>query len=312
MRMLSVRGPSIRVWCATMAALSLVACGAPAAAPPVVAPRPEPTPVPVVVPVVVRASLPATVPERRYDVRSSTRVERDSAGRKDEQRVETSATIALTLQRAMDGALRGSGRVDSFAVRLDGAGVSVPSSSSKTPKTPPVRPPAVLFDALLDATNLRVVTRPPLPNECDRPEVGATSLVRELMIRLPREIVVGDRWRDSTISFVCRAGIPIAVRSQHEYAATRIDGLAGQQTVVVTRLTTSLLEGRLQTSWRALELTGTGFGNDEARVDVTTGALVQLEGTATLSLRLTDRTRPATPRTEQVVQRVTLRVSQRR
>ncbi len=296
----------------SLAIMSLVACGAPAAAPPVAAPRPVPEPVPVVVPVVVRASLPASVPERRYEVRSSARIERDSAGRKDEQRVETSALIALTLQRAIDGALRGSGRVDSFAVRVDGAEVTVPTRPATSAAPIAKTPATVLFDARLDATSLRVVTRPPLPNECDRPEVGATSLVREMMIRIPREIVVGDRWRDSTLSFVCRAAIPISVRSQHEYVAARIDGAGEQQTVVVTRLTTSLLEGRLQNSWRALEVTGTGFGNDEARVDVTTGALLQLEGSATMSLRLTDRSRPSAPRAEQVVQRATLRVTQRR
>lgn len=255
--------------------------------------------------------------ERRYDVRANARVQRDSAGRTDEQRVETTGLVSLTLQRATDGALRGSGRVDSFAVRVDGAPpptpvmTTLPSGATLTNGSARPQGP-VLFDAILDAVSIRIVTRPPLANECDRPEAGATALVRDLLVRIPRSVAVGDQWRDSTASIVCRAGIPITVRSAHSYVAQRIDGEGATSSVIVQRNTTTRLEGALQTSWRALELTGTGTGRDEARVEISSGALLQLRGDGTMTLQVTDRSRPGAARTQRVSQQLTTEVNVRR
>ncbi len=299
-----------------MAAVS--ACSRAVTPLPAPAPTPaEPVPTPVVVPALVRASLPATVTERRYEVRSNARVQRDSAGRMDEQRVETTGFVSLSLQRAADGALRGSGRVDSFAVRVDGAPppppvmTTLPSGVTQVGGTS--RPPgSVPFDAILDGVSIRIVTRPPLANECDRPEAGATALVRDLLVRIPRSVAVGEQWRDSTASIVCRAGIPITVRSAHRYVMLRIEGEGATSSVIVQRSTTTRLDGVLQSSWRALELTGTGTGREEARVEISSGALQQLRGDGTMTLQVTDRSRPGAARTQRVSQQLTTEVNLRR
>ncbi len=289
-----------------------IACGRAAVPPPIIAPTPPPVVPPAVVPVPARLVVASSVTERRYDVRSSARIERDSAGRKDEQRVESRGLVVWSLQRSDDGALHGIGRVDSFTVRIEGAGLVAPPPIPSSGTTSASRvPPSVAFDAVLDATTLRVVTRPPLANECDRPESGATALVRDLMLRIPTSLVTGDRWRDSSASVICRVGIPIIVRSQHDYLLERVDGVGSVSTLVVKRTTTTRLEGKLGSAWRALELAGSGTATADVRVDVTTGALVQIDGSGVLTLQLTDRSRPATPRTQRITQRLTTHASVR-
>jgi hypothetical protein len=299
--------------------LVMAACGAPPAPAPVPMPAPRPVTPPPVTVSVLRVSIPSSVPAQRYDVRVRARLQRDSAGRKDEQRVESRGLVTMSLQRAADGALRSSGRVDSFAVQVDGAGVSpVSASPTSSPTFAAVSTPLgpVLFDASLDGLRLLVATRPPLANECDRPEAGATALVRDLVVRIPASLSEGDRWRDSTVSIVCRVGIPITVRTQSEYEVRRIEqrsesgpeprGSTG--TVIVRRQSSTRMEGKLTSAWRALELVGTGLGSDEMRVDVASGALLQLEGEGTLTLQLTDRSR-GTPRVQRVVQALTVRAT---
>ena len=295
---------------AIVTACALNACGRSGAPSPVAVAAPVPVVPAVVAPLPPRAALATTVAERRYDVRSSARIERDSSGHKDEQRVESQGVVTWSLQRSADGALRGSGRVDSFVVRIEGAGTAAPTpvnapTSPTNAATPPRPSSTVAFDAILDATSVRVVTRPPLANECDRPEAGATALVRDLLLRVPTTVVSGDRWRDSTVSIICRVGIPITVRSQHEYLLERIEGSASTTTLVIKRVTNTRLEGKLGAAWRALELTGSGSETDNARVDVTTGALLLLDGQGTLTLQLTDRSRPTTPRTQRITQQLT-------
>ena len=291
----------------TVSVFVLSGCGHAVAPPAVVAPTPIPVALPVEAPVPSRIMVASAVAERRYDVRATARIERDSAGHREEQRVESHGVVTWSLQRSADGAMRGSGRVDSFAVRIEGAGAPAPTAVTVSGASGAVSrvPTSVAFDAVLDAMTVRVVTRPPLANECDRPESGATALVRDLLVRVPTSVVGGDRWRDSAVSIVCRVGIPITVRSQHEYVLERVEGVAANRTLYITRTTSTRLEGKLGSAWRALELTGSGRATDTARVDVTTGALVQLDGQGMLTLQLTDRSRPTTPRTQRITQQLT-------
>lgn len=303
--------------CATVAIFTVTACGRATAPSPVVAPTPVPVSAPVAAPLPARIAVASAVAERRYDVKSSARIERDSAGRKDEQRVESQGVVTWMLQRSPDGALRGSGRVDSFAVKIEGAGVAAPTVQSKSTSgsvggASPTIFPAVAFDAILDAISVRVVTRPPLANECDRSESGATALVRDLLLRVPTSVVSGDRWRDSSVSIICRVGIPITVRSTHEYVLERVEGMLPATTLFIKRTTATRLEGKLGSAWRALELTGSGTGTDDARIDVSTGALMLLDGQGTLTLQLTDRSRPSTPRTQRITQQLTTHAEIRR
>ncbi|QJR36861.1 hypothetical protein [Gemmatimonas groenlandica] len=275
------------------------------------APTPSPTPSPVVVaptpaaPVASnRVLLPRTQPRTNWTVSAVTRLKVSGAampqGVSDEQRIDTRALVSMSFDRSVTGALRGSGQVDSFTVRS-----SIAESARQLAATAaaPARPSLLLIDALIDSTNLRIVTRPPLANECDRPEVSAMQLARELLVRIPDGVVEGDQWRDSTVTLVCRNGVPLTV-----YTSTRSTlAKLSRETLVVNREINTTLGGKGGTAFRAFELVGTGTGSQRVEIAAATGILEKLQGTSTLTMQVVERIPPGTPRSQQVVQRLEIR-----
>lgn len=256
-----------------------------------------------------RLLLPRLQPRTHWTISAVTRLKVSGAampaGVSDEQRIDTRALVSMSFERTATGALRGSGQVDSFTVRSSIA-------DSPTPlvvvAVAPSRPSLLLIDALIDSTNLRVVARPPLANECDRPEVSAMQLARELLVRIPDGVGEGDQWRDSTVTLVCRNGVPLTV-----YTITRSTlATVSRETLVVRREMTTKLEGKGGTAFRAFELVGTGSGSQRLEIAARTGILETLLGTSTLTMQLMERIPPGTPRSQQVLQRVELRAERQR
>jgi len=228
------------------------------------------------------------------------------AGVSDEQRIDTRALVSMSFDRTVTGALRGSGQIDSFTVRSSIADNA--KQQAATAAAVHAKPSLLLIDALIDSANLRVVTRPPLANECDRPEVSAMQLARELLVRIPDGVAEGDQWRDSTVTLVCRNGVPLTV-----YTATRstLDKLS-RETLVVKREISTTLEGKGGTAFRAFELVGSGSGSQRIEIAASTGILERLQGTSTLTMKVVERIPPGTPRSQQVRQRVELRAERLR
>ena len=279
-------------------------------------PAPVPTPSPAVAapalpsPIVsTRVLLPRTQPLTTWTISAATRLNVSGAampaGVSDEQRVDTRALVSMSFERTATGALRGSGQVDSFTVRS-----SIAESPTPAPLTAaaPSRVSLLLIDAFIDSTSLRVVARPPLANECDRPEVSAMQLARELLVRVPDGVGEGDQWRDSTVTLVCRSGVPLTVYTiTHSTLAT-----VSRETLVVRREMTTRLEGKGGSAFRAFELVGTGSGTQRLEIAARTGILETLQGSSTLTMQLTERIPPGTPRSQQVLQRVELRAERQR
>ena len=279
-------------------------------------PAPVPTPSPAVAapalpsPIVsTRVLLPRTQPLTTWTISAVTRLNVSGAampaGVSDEQRVDTRALVSMSFERTATGALRGSGQVDSFTVRR-----SIADSPTPAPLTAaaPSRVSLLLIDAFIDSTSLRVVARPPLANECDRSEVSAMQLARELLVRVPDGVGEGAQWRDSTVTLVCRSGVPLTVYTiTHSTLAT-----VSRETLVVRREMTTRLEGKGGSAFRAFELVGTGSGTQRLEIAARTGILETLQGSSTLTLQLTERIPPGTPRSQQVLQRVELRAERQR
>lgn len=241
-------------------------------------------------------ALPARVVSTTWRVTSTAQLRATAPGAPSvEQRSTASGRVSWSFERTNRGALRGIGQVDSFTVRgtLD---------TARSPATP-LASTLVLLEATMDSALLRVATRPPLANECDRQEASAAQLARELLVRIPDGIAVGARWRDSTVSITCRGGVPMTLYTITESSLISLDDdIAHVQRDVRVRV-----DGRGGSPFRALEVTGIGSGMQRARVRLRDGALERLEGQSTLTLQLTERTPPAPPRTVQVVQHVELR-----
>lgn len=298
-----------------IAALALSALAACASSPSAV-PAPSPTPVPVPSPVpppvsapsaaprVARYRLPVVLPSTQYAVRLRAELERDSAGRKDRSTVESSARVELTLRRDPRGALRGIGRVDSFTVHASGSAVrsTTPGAPSSPQNTPAFT--NVVVDAVLDSTLVRAVVRPALANECDRPEAAAADLARDLLVRVPETLSVGDRWRDSLVTLVCRGGVPLTVRTLIE---STLDGTAdNDRTLHIRRVLTVRLDGSSRMPWRQTDIDGDGRGTQDLQVDVTAGTVLSLDGESTLTIRVSNGSLRDQARVQTVTQKTTL------
>lgn len=226
-------------------------------------------------PMITRVTLPPSTEPYRYRVESVARIERDSAGVKEGAELRTTAQVTLSLERD-SVETRGSGVVDAFVVRgLERTGGVTSAEMS------PLRVP---FEFAVDSLQVRVAVSPALANVCDQPETGATTLVRDLLVRLPRELMVGATWSDSSAAFVCRAGVPIVIRTHNSYTVDRIEVRDGRTEVAIIRGMDISLEGSSTVAWRARSVRGSGGGTQSLRVDAATGALVELDGTTSLEL----------------------------
>lgn len=298
--------PIIRFFAGAMICPSLLVACAPVTPPPSAAPTPRAErPVPPAIAIYNRVVLPDSLPQTAWSIASVTRLTVTGAampaGVSNEQRIDTRAHVSMTLHRAASGALRGSGHVDSFTVR-----------SSMTDRTMPVAvtptPPLLLIDAVLDSTTLRIVARPPLANECDRPEVSAMQLASTLLVRIPDGVAKGDQWRDSTVTLVCHNGVPLIV-----YTTTRsILEQHSRESLVIQREINTTLEGKGGTVFRAFDLVGSGSGSQRLHVAAVSGILEKLQGTSTLTLKIIERTPPGNPRSQLVLQQVDIQAERQR
>jgi hypothetical protein len=237
-------------------------------------------------------SIPAVPPALRYVTEVNATLERDSVGRVVQQHVQSRGVITLQTRRDSLGGMRSTGVVDSFTVRgLEEVLSPTVTADARSGKSVPVvvAPPlSVQFDATLDARTLRVTTRPPLANECDSPETGATSLVRDVMVRVPKTLSVGLQWSDSTVGFMCRLNVPITVRSRSLYLVERSEQVSNHVELILKRITYTQLDGNLQSTWRTVTLIGAGQVTQLVRVDVASGAVRSIDGDGLLSIKLTD------------------------
>jgi hypothetical protein len=191
-----------------------------------------------------------------------------------------------------------SGQVDSFTVRTTFDQQLAPL---------PTPPALVLLDARVDSSTLRVVTRPLLDNECDRPEAAAAALAADVLVRIPDGVLRGSTWRDSTVTLVCRGGIPMTLVSVSQ---TTLQSMEESQLRLERRVALEV-SGSGGSAFRAFEVLGRGQATHNIVVDVATGMLRRLEGRSEMTLTTNERVPQQAPRVQTVVQRGTLRIEWR-
>ena len=278
---------------AVVPALLLAACGGPALSPTVLPPTPVPASPPASAPPAARLTLPLRVPSTTWRVQSAAtlRVSGGGTAASPEQRVQSNALVSWSAERQPSGAVRAAGQVDSFTVRTSFDN----QRSTQLPSTPAM----ILLEAVLDSTVVRVATKPPLANECDRPEAGAAALARELLVRVPDGVIRGDRWQDSSVTLICRNGVPMTA---YTAVVSRLESMDADR-LIVRREISSRFEGKGGTAFRGLELTGTGSGVQRVEISAQRGTVERLEGSGTVTLMATERLPGSPARTQQIVQR---------
>jgi len=246
-------------------------------------------------------SLPSVIPVTRWRVRMESTLDQAQDSRPPD-RLAVQGLVQWELSRDPMGALRGRGVVDSFTVRS-----SLDSAARASVA------PALLIDVVLDSTTVRVMPRPVLTNSCDRPETVAASLAREVLIRIPNGMPVGATWRDSSVTFLCRDGVPLTVMTM---TRTRLVELSSRRGVI-ERVGVMRVSGSGGAVYRAMTVQGEGDTRDRVELDLLRGTVDRLRGERTLALRImprpvTTRPRPviamAPTQTVVVTQRVTTTV----
>jgi hypothetical protein len=134
------------------------------------------------------------------------------------------------------------------------------------------------------------------------------QLARELLVRIPDGVAEGDQWRDSTVTLVCRNGVPLTVYTTTRSTLTTLS----REMLVVNREVSTKLEGKGGTAFRAFELIGTGSGSQRIEIAARTGILENMRGTSTLTMQVVERIPPGTPRSQQVLQKVEIRAERLR
>ena len=277
---------------------------------PAVTPLPAPARAPTPVerpPEAARPAARATLAMRhdpvRYTVRSRSRLTQDSAGTPVVEQVEATAFVSFALTRlgdptsAVPMGLRGTGTVEGFVLapttRLANARTSALAGVAQPPGFPTL-PLTVPFEALVEGSTARVSPTPPLANECDRPETGATALARELLVRLPGALAAGSAWTDTARVFVCRGGVPVTVQT---IASNRVlaldDSPDGPSTRLrVVRELSIRADGEQASAWRRVTLNGRGQGRQELVVSVPAGVLQELRSDSETVFDVRDSARP--------------------
>ena len=278
--------------------LLLLAAGGCTRAPmpiPPAAPTPAPVARPAVAPTIATVSLGVRVPDTRWRVVTETHL-RALSSNDAEQRVRSSAIVSWRFDRRSDGGMRGTGTVEDFRVQATFLAKEGVLSDSLLARMP--------LEVVLDSVTARVVTRPPLVNECDRLEAAAAMQARAAAVRVPERVQLGMVWRDSTVTFTCRSGVPIAIYTTSHTRVVAIDS----SVVRLTRETVFQLRGNGAVAFRSLAVTGTGTGRAQIVLRRPEGTLDRLSETSTSRLTVTDTPTGRTPREQRMEQEVTLRV----
>lgn len=120
---------------------------------------------------------------------------------------------------------------------------------------------------------------------CAGSEAGLVALAREVLPLVPATMAVGDRWRDSVVTVVCRSGVQLTTVARHEY---EVAGLAtdpgGAQIAELRRRTAYAASGTGTQTGRPVAVTGSGSGSAELRLDLARGRLLALAGQSVLTL----------------------------
>ena len=129
---------------------------------------------------------------------------------------------------------------------------------------------------------------------------AAFESTRDLWVRWPtNSLAVGDKWRDSTRSSVCRDGVPMQVTLIREYTLTGASGDERALLLTVARRSTIAIRGSGVIRGDTTIVSGDGTATATLRVTALTGWIQDAEGESRLTL--TARGKSRTQAVEQTV-----------
>ena len=268
----------------------LVFAGCTAAGPPRAGDRVEPVPdAPGAVPRPIYRYAPGTLVYRITNEATIT-----AAG--DSLAMPESLTTTVLIRYNVEdagGVLDVRGTVDSFSIQ--GA------TRTSAPATPALLP--IAFRATLHYDGTVLSFEGLADTACASPGGPLLAAARELLPAIPRPLVLGERWRDTTRSTVCRGDVPVTTTAVQQYTVRGADTFQGSPAVRVTRQSEITLAGSGTQAVQEVTLTGTGNARTELYLDPLTGRFLGSTGEYAADIAF------ATPRLRQLfTQRVRQRI----
>lgn len=118
---------------------------------------------------------------------------------------------------------------------------------------------------------------------------SATLLARaqQLIPKLPRQLAVGDRWRDSTTTTGCRGTIPAESSVISNYVVTGDTSVSSAIVLDVHRTDSLSANGEGTEGQHRILVTATGTGTVDIFLDIATGRLIGSHGLQTSLVNVT-------------------------
>jgi hypothetical protein len=136
---------------------------------------------------------------------------------------------------------------------------------------------------------------------CGSIAAAAFEGTRDLWVKWPAELRVGDQWRDSASVALCRDGVPLQLVLLRRYVVTASAADSSGRLLTIDRRSTITVQGRGSIRGDSTTLAGEGTGSAVLRLSASTGWVIDGHGTSVL--RLTAR---GTHRTQIVEQHLAL------
>jgi len=254
--------------------LWLAACSSPRPSTPVVLP-PEPSiPVPSASPNTSWTFnlLPGTASYRvvRSGVIESTA---DSAKRREVS--GSSSHESITLQQSGD-TVGFNAVVDTFSITAQGT-----STAPQQGATLPFQ-----LSGFLAGESIQIAGDS-LNDQCNPISAALITDLHYLLARFPDSLSTASRWRDSTITTVCRGSIPMRSRATHSYSVAGESQYEGVPILVVQRADTIHAEGEGAQQQHRLVFSADGVGKATYYLDTRAGRVMHLTVDQNLDLTVT-------------------------
>jgi hypothetical protein len=142
-----------------------------------------------------------------------------------------------------------------------------------------------------------------IASTCDSMEEAARSLAADTYLAIPGSLEQGREWNDSTVSDLCRGGIPLTATRASRYRIVEVRQTRDSTIARIARQTTLSLGGSGLQGTRRITVRGDGSSEAMLTYDVRGGRFLESTGQSVLQL-----TFETIQQTERVVQRSTSNV----